>query len=168
MEIIIGRIVKPHGIKGDVVIKVFCQNPLQLGYYNPLFDKFHHPYTLKIHKKISHCTLIAHIQGCEDRNQAENLRSIDLMIDRSQLPILEDPHEFYINDLMGLIVIDYKTQNICGKVSYIHNFGAGNILEIIQEDGPKKSLGHIPFHKDAVLEVNLKNKHILIDRCFLI
>lgn len=161
----LGRIIKPHGIKGDVVIRVFCASPLDLSRYPTLFDAQQIAYKLQNFRLgTASDTVIAHIPGCTTRNQAEALRDLDLYVERNQLPPTEDEDTFYIHDLIGSIVLDAITNETCGKLTYVHDFGAGAILEI---KTPQGALKHIPFRPEAVLSLDLEQKQIKINQAFL-
>jgi 16S rRNA processing protein RimM len=79
--------------------------------------------------------IICRIDGVNNRNDAEKIIGTKLYIMREDLPDLEES-EYYITDLIGLDVIDIDDKPI-GKVHAVHNFGAGEIIEISFKD--KKS-----------------------------
>ncbi|KEC55975.1 ribosome maturation factor rimM [Bartonella koehlerae C-29] len=148
----------PHGIKGDVLLKILSAEPQRLKTYGILYDDMGHPYeilTLRIQKK----NAIVHFKGVEDRNAAKVLRGIHLYVARDQLldDLTED--EFYQVDLIGLRVQDCAGQ-ILGNVSGFFNFGAGDLLEMRLNTG-KTVL--IPFSKAAVLEVCIASGFLVVD-----
>lgn len=79
-----------------------------------------------------------------------------LYLDKSKLPIL-DRKQFYYNDLINLNVF-IKKKNI-GKVLNVKNHGAGDYLEI--SDIKNELL--VPFNNDHILEIDLKNRKILLN-----
>lgn len=143
--VILARIIKPHGIKGDVVIRVFCSEPLE--HYLPLKDTEGEEYPLTGLRPTGADTVVAHIPGVETRTQAETLRGRDLGVNRDRLPSLEEG-AFYVHDLIGLSVLDATTRETIGKLTYVHDFGAGAVLEI---KTPQGQLMHAPFQ--AVQEI---------------
>lgn len=79
--------------------------------------------------------IICRIDGINNRNDAEKIIGTKLYIAREELPEL-DESEYYIADLVGLVVIDVNDK-VIGKVLAVHNFGAGEMIEIGFKD--KKS-----------------------------
>ena len=92
--------------------------------------------------------MVAHVAGVDDRNAAEALRGVELYVDRSRLPAA-DEGEFYYADLVGLRAED-AAGSVVGKVLAVHNFGAGDLLEIRLAEEPVTEL--IPF-TDAFVPV---------------
>ncbi|WP_019219350.1 ribosome maturation factor RimM [Bartonella florencae] len=147
-----------HGIKGNVLMKVFSAKPESLKTYGVLYDDMGRCYeivTLCMQKN----NAIVHFKGIEDRSAAENLKGIRLYIHRDQLveDLTED--EFYQVDLIGLHVQDAVGQTL-GEVSGFFNFGAGDLLEMRLNTG-KTVL--IPFSKAAVPEICLASGFLVVD-----
>lgn len=130
-KILIGKITSTHGVKGQVKIMSFCANPVDIGSYNPVYDKSGNSLKIKITSKAQGKNLdifIISIDGINNVNEAMTLRNSEVFIDRSQLK-QEEEDEFYYVDIIGLDVIDEQKTNI-GKVVDVMNYGAGDILEI--------------------------------------
>ncbi|VEJ44517.1 ribosome maturation factor RimM [Bartonella vinsonii] len=148
----------PHGIKGDVLLKVLSAEPQRLKTYGILYDDMGRSYeivTLRMQKK----NAIVHFKGIEDRNAAESLKGIRLYVARDQLldDLTED--EFYQVDLIGLCVQDCVGR-ILGEVSGFFNFGAGDLLEMRLNAG-KTVL--IPFSKAAVPKICMASGFLVVD-----
>jgi len=135
-KIIIAKINSAHGIQGLVNVSVFSNQPKNLEKYQ-LFDKNNSPVSLKIitikndQKKSSFnsaISVIAKIDGVNDRNQAEAICNQELMVERNQFSKTKK-NEYYINDLIGLKVIN-QSQKIIGFVSNVFDFNATAIIEI--------------------------------------
>ena len=156
-KICVGAIVGVHGIKGEVKLKSFTENPEAVGKYGPLEDKFGKKYDLKVTGR-SKELLRAKIKGVDDRNAAETLIGTELWADRSVLPELEDDNEFYHTDLIGLAV-KFEDKEI-GKVVGIYNFGAGDIIEVKLASTGKAEM--FPFKNAYFPEVNIKDGYIII------
>ncbi len=77
--------------------------------------------------------IIVAIEGVTDRTMAEKWCNILLYISRSDFPEIKASDEYYINDLIGIDVISDDV--LFGKVSQVHNFGAGDIIEITKQNG---------------------------------
>ncbi|MGM0559715.1 MAG: ribosome maturation factor RimM [Pseudomonadota bacterium] len=147
-----------HGVRGQVTVKTFTEEPESVAAYGPLQDEEGNSYrlTLKGHKK---GMLIAEIEGVKDRNAAEALKGTRLYVTRDALPPPEDAEEFYFADLIGLEARD-REDNSLGYVSAVYNFGAGDLLELRDEGGGERML---PFSRDVVPDVDLEQGRILVD-----
>lgn len=146
--IFLGVISAAYGIKGEVIIKTFNSNPEQLPEMNIMDFKGNQINLdlVRIHPKGG---IIAKVDGCDSRTKAEHLAKTKLYCYRSDLPdTLED--EFYITDLVGMVVKNTKGDNI-GKVSAVHNFGAGDIIEVEFDDSNKKEM--YPFTQELFPEI---------------
>ena len=132
-KLTVARFGAAHGIKGEVRLKSFTEDPFSVGDFKSLhFDDGTPVRILSLRPQGE--MLIARIEGCKDRNQAELLNGRELFIDRSELPELEDEDEFYLAELTGLEVRENGAA--VGKVQAVHDFGAGELLEIRPSRGP--------------------------------
>src|SRR5690606_14988548 len=97
-----GRIGAAHGIKGEVRIQSFTEDPLAIMDYGPLATN-RPGLTIEIlDARTTTNVLVARIKGVADRNAAEKLNGVELYIDRNLLPEIEDEDDFYHADLIGL------------------------------------------------------------------
>jgi len=103
--------------------------------------------------------LVARLKGITDRAAAERLRNTDLYVARERLPAPE-PEEFYYADLIGLRAEDNAGKTI-GVVVAVHNFGAGDILEIAPAGGGDTVM--LPFSTAAVPNVEIAAGRIVVD-----
>jgi 16S rRNA processing protein RimM len=103
--------------------------------------------------------LIARLKGVTDRSAAERLRNLDLYVPRARLPAPQ-PDEFYHADLVGLAVDDGRGRTI-GSVVAVHNFGAGDLLEIALDEGSDTVM--LPFTAAAVPQVEIAAGRIVLD-----
>ena len=131
-KILIGKIVAPQGIRGEVRVQSFAENTrdwqnLCVFADKIMADDFHFVRTVP-----NTNVIIAKINGINDRNGAETLRGTELFIDRDTLPQLDDENEFYQADLIGFDVVR-DNKNI-GKVACFQNYGAGDIIELNNGD----------------------------------
>jgi 16S rRNA processing protein RimM len=147
-----------HGITGEVRTRVFTGDPAALGRYGPLHDAAGRAFevvSVRPAKEVS----IVRFKNIATREAAEALNGTALFVDRSALPADLDEEEFYHADLIGLSVRDeYGTE--IGTVSAIHDFGAGDILEVARKDGPSVM---IPFTRAAVPEIAQGQGFVRID-----
>jgi 16S rRNA processing protein RimM len=102
---------------------------------------------------------VARLNGIADRSAAEQLSNIDLYVPRERLPE-PDEDEFYHADLVGLDAHDPRGNRI-GTVVAVHNFGAGDLLEIAPSNGGETAL--VPFTVATVPKVEIASGRIVID-----
>lgn len=155
-HVCIARIVAAHGIKGQVKIKSFTENPKDIVKYGDVSDERGTKYKITI-KSANNDMLIAAIEGIADRNQAELLSGRNLFIERANLPKLEGAH--YQADIIGLEV--HNNGSVIGSVLAMHNFGAGDILEVKFSD--RKTTEMYIFDKNTFPEVNIKEGYIVLN-----
>ena len=77
---------------------------------------------------------VARLKGIDDRDAAEALRNVELYVARERLPAIEEDDTFYVADLVGLDAVTADGDTL-GKVTAVHNFGAGDIVEIAPAAG---------------------------------
>ena len=131
-KILIGKIVAPQGIRGDVRVQTYTASPMDLQRFNVQSERFNADdfrFVRRLNPTSS--VIVAHIRGYEDRTTAENLRGVDLYIDRDALPDL-GAGEYYQTDLIGFDVV--RDGQKIGRVSGFQNFGAGDIIELENGD----------------------------------
>ncbi len=126
-KILLAQIGAPHGIKGEVRVKPFGE-PDMLDQYGKLETKDGKKFKIKRMRPQKNM-MVVKFEGVNTREEAEALNRVELFIDRSKLPKLEEEDEFYIEDLIGMDVLDEAGAQI-GMVLAVPNFGAGDMLEI--------------------------------------
>src|SRR5688500_4453383 len=97
-----GRIGAAHGIKGEVRIQSFTENPLAIMDYGPLATNKPGLVIEILEARTTTNVLVARLKGVPDRNAAEKLNGTELYVDRDLLPQIEDEDDFYHADLVGL------------------------------------------------------------------
>jgi 16S rRNA processing protein RimM len=159
-RLLMGRIGAPHGIKGEVRIQSFTEEPLALLDYGPLSTN--RP-GLVIEIETARATtnvLVARLKGVPDRTAAEKLNGVELYVDRDKLPPPDGDDDFYHADLIGLDV-RLNDGSVLGKVTAIPNFGAGDLLEVRDERTGDTYL--YPFTKAVVPEVRIAEGYLIIE-----
>jgi 16S rRNA processing protein RimM len=156
-RVLLGAVIGPHGIKGEVRVKTFTLNPENLGLYGALATKSGRRLNVAALRATKAGEAIVAFEGVDDRNAAETLVGEELYIERAALPEPE-AGEFYGADLIGLTVEDLSGKHL-GKVLALHNFGAGDMIEIELLDG-KTEL--IPVSADTVRAIDLASGRIVV------
>jgi 16S rRNA processing protein RimM len=157
-KVLMARIGAAHGIRGEVRVKPFGDDPLSFTDYGVLTTKDGNQSFDVQTARVQKTVVITKFKQVTDRNRAEELNGVELYIDRSQLPETEDD-EFYYSDLNGLAVRDPAGEPL-GKIVAVQDFGAGDLLEIRPKRG---KTFYIPFTKDFVPEINLDGGFVTSD-----
>ena len=153
--VLLGVIGAPHGIKGQVKITTYTESPENLTAYGALTDKTGKK-QFNVHiERVLENHVIARIEGCLDRTAVEKLRGQELYVPRDRLPKLEDG-EFYIEDLIGLLVKD-NHNFVIGEIISIQNFGAGNVVEMKTMEGKNEFHAFDHFH-----DINIEDNEAIL------
>jgi 16S rRNA processing protein RimM len=157
-RVLLGEISRAHGVRGEVIVRSFCDPPEDIASFGPLSDeRGGRTFTIKLRGTTAK-GLIAVIDGISDRNAAEALRGTGLYIDRDRLPEPDDD-EFYHEDLVGLSV-ERADGTPLGTVVAVQNFGAGDLIEV-RTEGAKKTEFY-PFDAQFIPEVDLDRGVIVV------
>ncbi|WP_048644780.1 ribosome maturation factor RimM [Nitratireductor soli] len=148
-----------QGLHGEVRVKAFTSDPMALGDYGPLKARDGRVFTVRRLRPVKN-VVVARFAEVTDRNAAEALNGTALFVDRAALPAELDEEEYYHADLIGLAAVD-ETGASLGTIGALHNFGAGDILEITLVDGGSAL---VPFTRAAVTSVDLAAKLARFDR----
>ena len=149
--ILLGEIGAAHGIRGEVSIRTFTEDPADIAAYGPLSDKSGARTFTIAGLRVTSKAVIARIKGVDDRTAAEKLRNTKLYVKRRRLPELE-PGSFYHEDLAGLTAID-EAGGVLGTVAGVVNYGAGDLIEVARP-GERDTL-LVPFTNKAVPHIDL-------------
>jgi 16S rRNA processing protein RimM len=154
----VGIVTGPQGVHGAVRIKSFTEVPEDIARYGPLGDETGR-HRLELHVcGAAKGVLIARLSGVEDRNQAEALRGLRLYLPRAALPQTE-AEEYYHADLIGLEAVLGDGTPV-GRVRAIHDFGAGDTLELARPGAPPVM---VPFTRAVVPVVELAERRLVLD-----
>ncbi len=157
-KILVGRIGAAHGLRGQVRINSFTENPLSIADYSPLLTD-RDGLTLTITKsRLAKNVVIAKLGGIDDRTSAQALNGVELFTRREKLPQTDDEDDFLHVDLIGLEA-RLDSGEVLGDVVTIANFGAGDLLEI-REPGGETML--FAFTRAVVPEIDIKEGFLLI------
>jgi 16S rRNA processing protein RimM len=148
--ILVGRVAGAFGVRGEVRITSFTAEASALLDYRDLKREDGAPALTLTSGRPAKGGLVVRAAEVETREQAEALRGLKLFIPRELLPE-PDEDEFYITDLIGLAIVDPEGAPL-GTIKNVHDFGAGDLLEVQPAQGPS---WYLPFTREAVPEVKL-------------
>jgi len=158
--LLIGRVTGAFGVRGDVRIGTFTEDPLAIARYRDLLKADGSPALTVLSARAAKGGVIARCKGVETKEQADALRGLRLHIPRAALPE-PDEDEFYLADLIGMAVVGPGGEPM-GVIKSVQDFGAGDILEIDARDG--SPTWYLPFTREAVPEVNIAQGRIVAVR----
>jgi 16S rRNA processing protein RimM len=156
--ICVARIGAAHGVRGAVKLWTFTEDPLAVKRYGVLATKDGAREFEVTTAREAKGHLVATLKGVATREDAERLNGIELYIAREKLPAT-DTDEYYHADLIGLAAVNAANEPI-GRVTAIHNFGAGDIIEIAPPHGTTMLL---PFTHAVVPTVDLAKGCVVIE-----
>ena len=156
--ICVARIGAAHGVRGAVKLWTFTEDPLAVQRYGPLSTKDGARHFEVTHAREARDHLVATLKGITTREDAERLNGLELYVAREKLPATDDD-EYYHADLIGLAAVTTADAPL-GRVIAIHNFGAGNIIEIAPLQGSTLLL---PFTNAVVPSVDLAAGRVVIE-----
>jgi 16S rRNA processing protein RimM len=153
----LGTISGARGVKGEVRIKTFTAEAMDIAAYGPLSDEAGEQQVVIASLKPSKEGVVAMIEGVADRDAAEALKGLRLYVDRDVLPAPEED-EFYHADLIGLRA-ELADGTLVGLIGALHDFGAGELVEIERENVMPLLL---PFTKEVVVQVSIEEGRIVV------
>lgn len=158
-RVCLGRASGARGLKGEVRIRTFTEDPLAIGAYGPLQDEAG---TRSF--EIENVTpakdgVVVRLKGITTRDAAEALKGVEFYVDRARLPETADEGEFYHADLVGLVAVSEEGAAL-GQVVSVQNYGAGDLLEVRPATGGKTVL--VPFTEAIVPDVDIEAGWLLV------
>ncbi|MBQ3281475.1 MAG: 16S rRNA processing protein RimM [Eubacterium sp.] len=145
-DVEIGMITGPLGIRGEVKIKSYAEDPSRFRKIREIGlragGKDAGDYTIE-HARMSGGMVVVKLASVDDRNAAELLRNMEVFMDRSDLEPLE-PGEHYIRDLIGMAVVDDETGERIGTLGDVLTDRPQDIYVIEADDGSEFMLPAVP------------------------
>ena len=165
MELVVGRVVKAHGVSGELVVDVRTDDPdnrfaagsILTG--KPPQGGPAREYTIESSREHG-ARLLVRLAGVVDRDAADAMRGILFVVDSADLPPIEEPDEFYDHQLEGLVVRTTDGRDV-GEVAEVLHTAAGELLAVRHTDGTGETL--VPFVAAIVTSVSLADKLIEIN-----
>ena len=157
--ILIGRVAGAFGVRGEIRITAYGEDPMALLAYRTLKREDGSPALTLTSGRPGKGGLMARAEGVESKEAADALKGLRLFVPRSVLPE-PDEDEFYLTDLIGLRAVSPSGEPV-GRVKAVHDFGAGDVLEIEPDGGG--ATWFLPFTLSAVPEVRIAEGVLVAD-----
>lgn len=166
MELVVGRVVKSHGVRGELVVDVRTDSPEErfapgtrllgrIGRGDAAIDR-----EVTVDAARNHSgRLLVRLAGVADRDAADALRGMLLLVDSDALPEPEDPDEFHDHQLVGLRVLDTAGAEL-GEVTEVVHTPGGELLSVRLAAGADAL---VPFVLEMVPDVDLAAGTCTID-----
>ena len=155
----VARIGAAHGIRGEVKLWSFTEDPMAVANYGPLeTEDGARRFEIEVLRPAKDF-LVARIAGIGDRDAAASLCNLDLFVPRERLPPIEDADTYYHADLIGLSAVT-QDGTALGTVTAVHNFGAGDLIEIAPAAGGEPLL--LPFTETVVPTIDMAARKLVI------
>ncbi len=156
--VLVGRVAGAFGVRGEMRITAYTQNPLALAGYGALLRRDGAAALTIGAARAAKGGVIARAAEITTKEAADALRGLDLYVRRDVLPPTEDEDEFYLTDLIGLSV-----RTVAGtpwaSVKAVHDFGAGDVVEL--DAGPGRPTQFYAFTRDVFPEVDLDGGYLV-------
>ncbi|MGB2294946.1 MAG: ribosome maturation factor RimM [Candidatus Puniceispirillum sp.] len=156
-RISVAAVMGSHGVRGNVKIKPFTETPESLGRFDKVYLEDGQQVSLKILSVGSKGVVLARLGKVESRDASDALRGQHLYVDRAALPDLADD-EIYHADLLGLDAV-LADGRALGCIAAIHDFGAGNVVEI---EPPQGASVMLPFGGAALVAIELDKGQVVL------
>lgn len=159
--LIVGKLNGAYGIKGWVKVYSFTSPKENILNYKPWYLKQNGQWqeVTVLSGREQGKTLVAQLEGCDDRNLAESYHGVEIAISKSQLPSLGDG-EFYWRDLIGLNVVNQAGEQL-GQIKKLMETGANDVLVVKQPQGGELLIPYVPEY--SVINVDLNAGEMLVD-----
>jgi 16S rRNA processing protein RimM len=160
---VVGRVVKPHGIRGELVVDVRTDSPEERftpGAVLATRARDGASGTVTIAAARPHTgRLLVTFEGVAGRDAAEAMRGLLLVVDAADIEPSDDPEEFYDHELEGLEAVDVQGSRIGEVVEVLHTSGS-DLLSVRRPDGGEVL---IPFVAEIVPTVDVAGGRVVVD-----
>jgi 16S rRNA processing protein RimM len=156
-DVLLAAVIGAQGLRGAVKAKIFTEVPEALTRYGALHDAGGRKFEITAFRAGKPGEAVMSFQGVDSREAAEALKGTSLYIARAALPATGQ-EEFYHADLIGLEAQDSEGR-VLGKVAAVHNFGAGDVIEIARPDGDDVLLA---FTRETVPLIDVASGYVVV------
>ncbi|NAS24030.1 ribosome maturation factor RimM [Herbidospora sp. NEAU-GS84] len=159
MQLVVGRIGRPHGVRGEVTVEVRTDEPGERfapGTRLATDPASRGPLTVR-HARWHKGILLLSLDGVDGREAAEALRDTMLVIDSAEIPPSDDPDEFHDHQLIGLAVVNPEGERLGEVTDVLHH---GQDLLVVKRPG--RDDAYVPFVKALVPDVDLAAGRLVV------
>ncbi len=157
--ILIGRVAGAFGVRGEVRITAFGDDPMALVQYRTLLDRGGGLALTLTAGRLHKGQLVVRAAEVETKEAADGLRGLELYAPRGAFAAPDDDDDYYLADLIDLEVRHVDGRPL-GRVKAVQNFGAGDLIEVQPAEGAS---WYLPFTRRAVPEVRIAEGVLVAD-----
>ena len=161
MDLVVGRVGRPHGVRGEVTVEVRTDDPdarFAPGSSLRTDPAGRGPLTVAAARPRTGGLIVA-FDGVASREGAEALRGTVLVVDSESLPPIEEADEWYDHQLVGLAAVD-RAGTALGTVSDVVHAPGSDLLVVTDADGGEHL---VPFIREIVPAVDVPDRRVVID-----
>jgi 16S rRNA processing protein RimM len=155
-RVLVAQVGAAHGLRGEVRLWSFTEDPMAVKDFRLESEDGTQTFAIESLRP-ARDFLVARFAGVSNRTAAEALRNLKLYVPRARLPQTQ-PEQFYHADLIGLAAVATDGSAL-GTVIAIHNFGAGDLIEIKPQCGPTVM---VPFTDAVVPTIDLAAGRLIV------
>jgi 16S rRNA processing protein RimM len=157
--ILVGQVAGAFGVKGEVKITAYTQDPMALSRFAVLLTEDGSPALTLQSARAAKGGVICRVKEIDTKEAADAARGRKLYVAREALPPVEDEDEFYLADLIGLIGRTPQGARL-GVIKALHNFGAGDVVEL--DPGGGRSTVLYAFTRDIFPDVRPADGYVVV------
>ncbi|GAB3218787.1 ribosome maturation factor RimM [Glycomyces halotolerans] len=157
-QVVVGRVARPHGVKGEVVVELRTDEPERRFQPGTEYDTDSGPLraeTVRWHQGRPMLTFA----GVSGRDAADALRGVELKVELGPDELPEDSDEFHDSELVGLRVVTAEGEEV-GTVARVDHGPAYEIL-VVKRRGRHPAL--VPFVAEMIDDIDLGAETVVID-----
>jgi 16S rRNA processing protein RimM len=158
--LVIGRITRPHGVRGEVRVQPRTDDPERFGWLERVYIGDAEPVAMTVERVRFHQdAVILKLGGCDSRDDAEGLRRQWILIPADEAVPLEEG-ELFLYQLVDMDVVTHEGEAL-GTVEEVLQTGANDVLIVRTADEPSRQV-LLPDIPDVVLKVDVKAGRIVV------
>jgi 16S rRNA processing protein RimM len=157
--ILVGQVAGAFGVKGEVKITAYTQDPLALSRFAVLLKEDGSPALTIQSARAAKGGVICRVREIATKEAADAARGQKLYVARETLPPVEDEDEFYLADLIGLRGQTPEGQPL-GVIKALHNFGAGDVVEL--DPGGGRATVFYAFTREIFPQVRPADGYVVV------
>jgi 16S rRNA processing protein RimM len=151
-----GKIVGTHGVRGEMRVECWCDSPQFLAKFKTLyFDNG--AQAVKVQSRAHKNMVLMKMPEVDTIEKADTFRGKIVYIKRSDIKLEKGVH--FVQDMIGLEVVDSQTKKVYGKVKDVLRTGSNDVYEMEDEN---KKLFYIPAIPDIIDEIDIDNNTLSI------
>ena len=152
----IGKITSVHGLRGEVKVQPWCDDPKFLASFEVLFYKSGTEVVIE-YARVQKNMVIMKIEGCDSVEEAQKLRNRILFMDRDDVEL--EKGCYFVQDLIGMEVRHAETGKVYGRITDVSETGANDVYTIKSDDGKEYLIPAIP---EVIVKNDIENSLMTI------